>query len=216
MAAPGGADQPELAWHCPGAAGVDAFAQNDWRQHRNWCNPPWQLLDKLARHLDHTGAAATVVTPAWDDTAWAVLAGPRSTSIADSSATLGRQRFSRASAGSVSGMRRGHRAAPGRVSRDALPSHRGNWHRAFNSRRTLPQRIKYDLRPPLRVAPWADAIHAAWEPELAGRDTSDLLLMAISASRAPKTYESYQTGINHLFEYCAELELDPLQITPAD
>ena len=42
------------------------------------------------------------------------------------------------------------------------------------------------------------------------------MLMAISASRAPKTYESYQTGINHLFEYCAELELDPLQVTPAD
>ena len=27
---------------------------------------------------------------------------------------------------------------------------------------------------------------------------------------------TYQIGINHLFEYCAELELDPLQITPAD
>ena len=62
-------------WHCPGAAGVDAFAQNDWRQHRNWCNPPWQLLDKLARHLDNTGAAATVVTPAWDHTAWYALLG---------------------------------------------------------------------------------------------------------------------------------------------
>ena len=102
------------------------------------------------------------------------------------------------------------------MNRDALPSHRGIWQRAFNLRRTLPQRVKYDLRPPLRVAPWADAIRSAWEPELAGRDTSDLLLMAISASRAPKTYESYQTGVNHLFEYCSELEIDPLQITPAD
>ena len=68
-------------WHCPGAAGVDAFAQNDWRMHRNWCNPPWQLLDKLARHLSSTGAAATVVTPAWDHTAWFALLNRMSTRL---------------------------------------------------------------------------------------------------------------------------------------
>ena len=49
-----------------------------------------------------------------------------------------------------------------------------------------------DLLPPKTLAPWADAIRAAWEPELGRRDTSDLLLMAISASRAPKTYEGYK------------------------
>lgn len=57
-------------WACPGTHGVDAFAQNDWRQHHNWCNPPWALLDQLARHLHATGAQATVVAPAWDHTAW--------------------------------------------------------------------------------------------------------------------------------------------------
>ena len=60
------------AWHCPGTSGVDAFAQPDadWRKHHNWCNPPWVLLDRLSRHLQHTGASAVVAAPAWDHTPW--------------------------------------------------------------------------------------------------------------------------------------------------
>ena len=58
------------AWADPQTAGVDAFAQLDWAEHHNWCNPPWALLDRLAQHLDETGASATVVAPFWPAQAW--------------------------------------------------------------------------------------------------------------------------------------------------
>jgi hypothetical protein len=58
------------AWADPGTAGIDAFAQLDWTEHHNWCNPPWAMLDRLAQHLDETGASATVVAPYWTAQAW--------------------------------------------------------------------------------------------------------------------------------------------------
>ena len=58
------------AWADPQTAGIDAFAQLDWKQQHNWCNPPWALLDRLAQHLDETGSSATVVAPFWPAQAW--------------------------------------------------------------------------------------------------------------------------------------------------
>lgn len=58
------------AWASPGSSGVDAFAQADWGRERNFCNPPWELLDRLAQHLRETGAAAVVVAPHWPAQAW--------------------------------------------------------------------------------------------------------------------------------------------------
>jgi len=58
------------AWADPHTAGIDAFAQLDWAGQHNWCNPPWALLDRLAQHLDETGASATVVAPHWPAQAW--------------------------------------------------------------------------------------------------------------------------------------------------
>lgn len=58
------------AWASPGSHGVDAFSQEDWAHHVNYCNPPWELLDRLAQHLRETGAAATVVAPHWPARAW--------------------------------------------------------------------------------------------------------------------------------------------------
>lgn len=58
------------AWLDPRSEGLDAFAQPNWRQEQNWCNPPWELLDRLAQHLRETGAAATVVAPFWPAQAW--------------------------------------------------------------------------------------------------------------------------------------------------
>lgn len=59
-------------WRSPGTEGVDAFAQPaaSWRRERNWCNPPWGQLERLARHLATTGAEAVVVAPAWRHTIW--------------------------------------------------------------------------------------------------------------------------------------------------
>ncbi len=56
--------------HEPGSAGVNAFAQPDWRSHRNWCHPPVRLLPQLAQHLQRTGAAATVLAPHWPAQPW--------------------------------------------------------------------------------------------------------------------------------------------------
>lgn len=56
----------------PQSAGVNAFSRDlaDWRQHNNWCNPPWGLLSQLVQHLQLSGAAATVVAPYWTAQPW--------------------------------------------------------------------------------------------------------------------------------------------------
>ncbi len=37
----------------------------EWRRERNWCNPPWELLDDLVVKLRNSGAEATVIAPYW-------------------------------------------------------------------------------------------------------------------------------------------------------
>ena len=58
------------AWLDPRSEGLDAFAQTNWTAENNYCNPPWELLDRLALHLDTTGAAATVIAPCWPAQLW--------------------------------------------------------------------------------------------------------------------------------------------------
>ena len=54
----------------PAAAGVDAFAQEDWKAFTNYCNPPFSELSRLAQLLRDTGAAAVVVAPFWPAQPW--------------------------------------------------------------------------------------------------------------------------------------------------
>ena len=35
----------------------------DWRRERNWCNPPWELLDDMVVKLRTSRAEATVIAP---------------------------------------------------------------------------------------------------------------------------------------------------------
>eukprot|EP00873_Tetraselmis_striata_P028309 jgi/Tetstr1/448573/TSEL_035822.t1 len=62
-------DSSQYGW---GTEAVDSLAQSDatWRPEVNWCNPPWQLLDDLVLKLQQSGAAATVVAPAWHGRPW--------------------------------------------------------------------------------------------------------------------------------------------------
>lgn len=58
------------AWADPASEGVDAFAQRNWTTEHNYCNPPWELLDRLAQLLRESQASATVVAPHWPAQAW--------------------------------------------------------------------------------------------------------------------------------------------------
>jgi len=58
------------AWADPRSEGLDAFAQTNWASEHNYCNPPWELLDRLAHLLQDTGAAATVIAPHWPAQMW--------------------------------------------------------------------------------------------------------------------------------------------------
>eukprot|EP00873_Tetraselmis_striata_P001287 jgi/Tetstr1/421551/TSEL_012497.t1 len=62
-------DSSQYGW---GTEAVDSLAQSDatWRAEVNWCNPPWQLLDDQVLKLQQSGAAATVVAPAWHGRPW--------------------------------------------------------------------------------------------------------------------------------------------------
>jgi hypothetical protein len=43
---------------------------SEWRHERNWCNPPWELLDDLVVKLRSSGAEATVIAPYWPKKPW--------------------------------------------------------------------------------------------------------------------------------------------------
>ena len=59
------------AWADPRSEGLDAFAQHNWGEENNYCNPPWDLLDRLAQLLHETpSAGATVVAPHWPAQPW--------------------------------------------------------------------------------------------------------------------------------------------------
>ncbi|KAK3252390.1 hypothetical protein CYMTET_38307 [Cymbomonas tetramitiformis] len=71
------------AWYCPGTSGVDTFSQSDWREHVNWCNPPFRLIGRLLLFLQTERAAATVVAPMWVFQPWWVLLCPDGVHLAD-------------------------------------------------------------------------------------------------------------------------------------
>eukprot|EP00873_Tetraselmis_striata_P001731 jgi/Tetstr1/421995/TSEL_001239.t1 len=60
------------AWLDPTCEAVDSLhlPDADWRRENNWCNAPWPLLPDLVQKLQQSGAAATVVAPRWEGTAW--------------------------------------------------------------------------------------------------------------------------------------------------
>lgn len=51
---------------------VDGLSQTDehWRQHMNFCNPPWGLLPQVVQKLRESGAAAIVVAPFTPSATW--------------------------------------------------------------------------------------------------------------------------------------------------
>jgi hypothetical protein len=55
---------------CPGTAGVDTFAQVDWLEHMNWCNPPFWMIGRLIAFLKEACASATVIVPHWEGSPW--------------------------------------------------------------------------------------------------------------------------------------------------
>jgi len=71
------------AWYCPGTSGVDTFRQTDWREHVNWCNPPFRLIGRLLLFLQAERAAATIVAPVWTFQPWWVLLCPDGVHLAD-------------------------------------------------------------------------------------------------------------------------------------
>ncbi|KAK3246759.1 hypothetical protein CYMTET_43721 [Cymbomonas tetramitiformis] len=78
-----GAPSFNSAWHCPGTSGVDTFGQTDWREHVNWCNPPFRMIGRLLLFLQAERAAASIVAPVWTFQPWWVLLCPDGVHLAD-------------------------------------------------------------------------------------------------------------------------------------
>lgn len=59
-------------WLDPNTEAVDCLHLPDlnWTAERNWCNPPWSLLEDLVLKLRQSGAAATVIAPTWPGKPW--------------------------------------------------------------------------------------------------------------------------------------------------
>ena len=55
---------------CPSTTGVNAFAQPDWLDQLNWCNPPFWMIGRLVRFLKVTGAEAVIIVPYWTRAPW--------------------------------------------------------------------------------------------------------------------------------------------------
>ena len=72
-------------------------------------------------------------------------------------------------------------------------------------------------RPAARVQPQPERRRFLEPPTEADLDEQRLYLIPATLTRGPNSHRlPTDVPVNHLFEYCAELELDPLQITPAD
>ena len=60
-------------FHEPGCNGVDAFAQTNWQDHINFCNPPFGMIGKLIKFL-HTHRPpyppTIVIAPRWYQQPW--------------------------------------------------------------------------------------------------------------------------------------------------
>ena len=52
-------------WRDPRLEATDCLRLDDnlWRKEKNWCNPPWELMNELVAKMHRSGAAATVVAP---------------------------------------------------------------------------------------------------------------------------------------------------------
>ena len=72
-------------WRDGHAENVDSDHLPDyaWRKERNWCNPPWELLDDLAAKLRQSRAAATVIAPMWPKYAWYAQLSEMATEIVE-------------------------------------------------------------------------------------------------------------------------------------
>ena len=56
----------------PARMPVDAFAQNDWMHHANWCHPPPQIIGKLVYFLDSLDfePSCVIFCPYWPAHHW--------------------------------------------------------------------------------------------------------------------------------------------------
>lgn len=55
-------------FHEPGCDGVDAFAQTNWQEHVNFCNPPFSTMGKLVKFLhtyDPPQPPTIIIAPRW-------------------------------------------------------------------------------------------------------------------------------------------------------
>ena len=56
-------------WH-PWSQGVDAFVQQNWKEHNNFVNCPFNLLPKVLNKIWQSKAIATVIAPWWPGRPW--------------------------------------------------------------------------------------------------------------------------------------------------
>ena len=57
-------------YYDPLTNGVDALAQQDWGEHRNFVNPPFFLIPRVLQVIRHQKAEATLVAPWWPAQPW--------------------------------------------------------------------------------------------------------------------------------------------------
>jgi len=53
----------------PEAEATDAL-QQDWRNEKNWINPPFRLIGKILKHIQLQRAEATIILPLWKNQPW--------------------------------------------------------------------------------------------------------------------------------------------------
>jgi hypothetical protein len=56
----------------PRTAGIDAFAQINWNDHVNYCNPPFAVMGRFVNFMIYYYPTAKyiIVTPWWTGQAW--------------------------------------------------------------------------------------------------------------------------------------------------
>jgi hypothetical protein len=221
-------------WRDPRSEATDCLRLDDnlWRKEKNWCNPPWELLNELVAKQHSSGAAATVIAPHWvGESCHQLLLGLSAEVIILPPA---RDLFfpgmhgARDGVGMPIGAPWRARCRSGMVAHSALKLSMcdpcepqplllggGRAHVVAQIGPRSSARPKYRLQAPTSQAPWVASMGASLAP-LLGTDALDYLALALlTSSKEQSAYTGYLSELNHFFNFCRIESITPLDVTAA-
>ncbi|XRB13434.1 reverse transcriptase domain-containing protein [Pseudoscourfieldia marina] len=182
----------DAAFHMPEVSAIDTLTQ-DWSQHNNYANPPWDLMPQVAQKINESQhLRMTLIVPYWNShLAFRSRSAPaRSPSF---------RRVARATALSdAADARLGQTTEP--LPLPAPP------------RRTRKAKVKYTLKESAPQGPWAAAVHTRIGIDYGDTAQTADIQQLVTGSLAERSIESYGGKFDKFVSFCVQHHLSPLPV----